>query len=227
MKNIVCFGDSITQCAGLAENHRWTAGLAFSLETKFPGKYDVFNRGIGGNTTALALDRIQTDVLPLLPAIVLIEFGINDAYVYPWCKTPRVGLNDFRMNLEEIIRQVNDNGGCSVLIANHPVTERLDQHPQGNGLPLAHNLRPYNDAIRNVAASLALEVWDFPEILKRHGIPASKLLAEDGVHLSGIGNQTYGKLAYEQFTERTAWRPAVTDLGDRHQEIPENQAKCP
>ena len=106
MKNIVCFGDSITQGQGLAENHRWTARLAFLLEERFPGRFDVFNKGVGGNTTALALDRIQTDVLPLLPAIVLIEFGINDAYVYPWCRTPRVGLKDFRANLEEIIRQV-------------------------------------------------------------------------------------------------------------------------
>ena len=93
-KRIICFGDSITQCQGFAEADRWTARLAFLLEKKLPGQWEVYNRGVGGNTTAMALDRFQTDVLPLLPGFVIIEFGINDAYVLPWCRTPRVlGIN--------------------------------------------------------------------------------------------------------------------------------------
>jgi lysophospholipase L1-like esterase len=142
-QNLICFGDSITQGAGLAENHRWTARLAFLLEERFPERFDVFNRGVGGNTTAMALDRIQADVVPLLPAIVLIEFGINDAYVYPWCKTPRVGLKDFRRNLEEIIRQVLSSGGHPRLIINHPFfmdTPLLFEARTGVPVPASSNL---------------------------------------------------------------------------------------
>lgn len=199
MTNIVCFGDSITQCQGVADNHRWTARLAYLLEERFPGKFDVFNRGIGGNTTALALDRIQTDVVPLLPAIVLIEFGINDAYVYPWCKTPRVGLTDFRMNLEEIIRQVESFGGRPYLIVNHPVTERLDLHPQGNGSSIGANVHPYNAVIRDITNTHHLEGWNLPEILEKEEIPAADLLSEDGVHLSNQGNRIYAELIFTSF----------------------------
>jgi len=76
---IICFGDSITHAQNYAEADRWTTHLAFHLEEAAPGAYEVFNRGIGGNTTSLALDRIQIDVIPLLPGSVLVEFGINGA----------------------------------------------------------------------------------------------------------------------------------------------------
>ena len=199
MKNIVCFGDSITQGQGLAENHRWTARLAFLLEERFPGRFDVFNKGVGGNTTALALDRIQTDVVPLLPAIVLIEFGINDAYVYPWCRTPRVGLKDFRANLEEIIRQVVSQGGHPRLIINHPVTRRRDLHPQGNGKSIASNLRAYHGAVHDVSNAKSVECLNIPELLIRKRIASAGLLAEDGVHLSNQGNRIYAGLAVDHF----------------------------
>ncbi|CAN5501828.1 SGNH/GDSL hydrolase family protein [soil metagenome] len=199
-QTIICFGDSITQCHGLAENHRWTARLAFLLEEKFPGKFDVYNRGVGGNTTALALDRerIQTDVIPLLPAIVLIEFGINDAYVYPWCKMPRVGPGDFRNNLEDMIRQLKSQGGQPYLIVNHPLDPRAKGHTQGNGKSLVSNLRAYDATIRDIARAKRLPCLDLPLILKRKGIPFASLLAEDGAHLSNEGNRIYAHLVFEE-----------------------------
>ena len=102
-----------------AEADRWTTQLAFQLEKASPDGFEVFNRGIGGNTTALALDRIQNDVIPLLPGLVLIEFGINDAYVFPWAKIPRVALSGYMENLAEILRQVRAAHGEAVLIINH------------------------------------------------------------------------------------------------------------
>ena len=92
-RRIVCFGDSITHAQACAEAHRWTTQLAFQLEKASPGGFEVFNRKIGGNTTELALDRIQNDVIPLLPGLVLIEFGINDSYVFPWARILRVALS--------------------------------------------------------------------------------------------------------------------------------------
>lgn len=196
-QSLICLGDSITQCAGLAENHRWTARLAFLLEERFPGRFDVFNRGVGGNTTALALDRIQSDVVPLLPAIVLIEFGINDAYVYPWCRTPRVGLHDFRVNLEQIIRQVLSSGGHPLLILNHPVTRRRDLHPQGNGKSIESNLRAYQGEILDVGKAKKVECLNIPELLRTKRIASANLLSEDSVHLSNSGNRIYAGLVFD------------------------------
>ena len=207
MKNIICFGDSITQCQGSPEAGRWTARLAFLLEQRFPGKFDVYNRGLGGNTTALALDRIQQDVTPQLPAIVFIEFGINDSYVYPWCQTPRTSLNDFRKNLEQIVRLVKTGGGEPYLIVNHPVTLRTDLHPQGNGESIGRNLQPYNQAIRRLAKAHRAACIDLPRLLKKSTSDPSALCSEDGVHLSPQGNRTYADCLAESIQKRRSCRP--------------------
>ena len=159
MQSIVCFGDSITKGQGLPDAHRWTTRLAFLLEEKFPGIFEIHNRGVGGNTTALALDRIQSDVIPLLPAIVLLEFGINDAYVFPWSAKARVSLAEFR--------QLTARSGRPFLIVNHPVTPRTDLHQQGNGKSIASNLRDYNAAIRSAAKTHRLGLLNFPHRLEK------------------------------------------------------------
>ncbi len=201
---VVCFGDSITMCAAEAEADRWTARLAFLLERHFPGKYDVFNRGIGGNTTALALDRIVTDVLALKPAMVLVEFGINDAYVYPWCRSPRVGLADYRRNLGEIVRLVRATKALPVLIVNHPLTLCGHLHSQGNGAAIGKNLEPYHEAVREIACTEGVPSIDLPRIMAEENLPPESLHSSDGVHLSPHGNRVYAELVFEHFFKNGA-----------------------
>jgi lysophospholipase L1-like esterase len=197
---IVCFGDSITEGQGLPDAHRWTTRLAFLLEEKFPGRFEIHNRGVGGNTTALALDRIQSDVIPLLPAIVLLVFGINDAYVFAWSAKARVSLAEFRINLDEMIRQLTARSGRPFLIVNHPVTPRTDLHQQGNGKSIASNLRDYNAAIRSAAKTHRLGLLNFPHRLEKKKLDYETLLSKDGVHLSAQGNRIYAELVFEEMT---------------------------
>ncbi|MFA6959448.1 MAG: SGNH/GDSL hydrolase family protein [Opitutaceae bacterium] len=191
---IVCYGDSITQGAGLAEADRWTARLAFDLEQREPDRFSVYNRGVGGNTTALALDRFNADLAPLLPALVLIEFGINDAYVYPWSRRPRVSLAEYVRNLHEIVRAVQAAAAMPILIINHPLTLLRKLHPQGNGKSLRENLAPYSTATRRLATRHKIHLIDLPALVRRERIRPATLLASDGVHLSDEGNRVYARL---------------------------------
>lgn len=193
---LVCFGDSITECAGYSETDRWPARLAFLLESRSPGKFNVHNRGIGGNTTALALDRIDRDVLPLLPGIVLIEFGINDAYVFPGHRIPRVSLHDYGRNIREIVRLVSEKGR-PVVILNHPVTGEQHLHRQGNGGSIANNLAPYQDALREIVCGQRLACVDLPRLFREQDISPELFLSSDGVHLSPEGNGIYARLVFE------------------------------
>ena len=200
LKRIVCFGDSITQGTGMPDADRWPGRLAFLLEKKAgdPDRCEVYNRGVGGDTTALALDRIQRDVLPLLPATVLIEFGINDSYVYPGRRTSRVGVFDYEQNLKEIVRLVRDSAGVPVLIVNHPLTRRKDVHRQGNGLAIGKNLEPYNRIVRRVAKQTGTRSIDLPQDLKKRRIGVEASCSEDGVHLSPEGSRFYAEIVFEK-----------------------------
>ena len=75
MINIICFGDSITEGAEFPANVRWTSLLQNKLNEVKPDTFQVHNRGIGGNTSAQAFDRFLSDVMPLLPGVLLIQFG--------------------------------------------------------------------------------------------------------------------------------------------------------
>jgi lysophospholipase L1-like esterase len=205
-RRVVCFGDSITHAQDCAEADRWTTQLAFQLEQASPGRFEVFNRGIGGNTTALALDRIQNDVISLLPGLVLIEFGINDAYVFPWAKIPRVALPGYMENLAEILRQVRAAQGEAVLIINHPITTRTDQHPQGNNKSVGANLEPYSQEARAWARNENLTVIDLPELLKQEVVSMEEFWSDDGVHLSPLGNRLYANFVFSSLVKTNVFQ---------------------
>jgi len=134
--NLICFGDSITAAASVADAFRWPVILQRLLEAWRPGQFRVYNRGIGSNTAVQGFDRLATDVLPLLPGLVLIQFGYNDATVYPHAQIPRVGLEEFRAKLREMHRIIRAQGGRAAFIINHPERSR---DPQGNGRTYQEN----------------------------------------------------------------------------------------
>jgi acyl-CoA thioesterase I len=139
MHNIICFGDSITAANNFAETDRWPTVLGSMLEEWAPESFRVFNRGIGGNTSAQGLNRLESDALAFLPGTVLIEFGLNDANVHPWLRVPRVSPGEFRRNLREMHRAIRERKGEAVFIVNHTIS-RKGAEGQGNGKAYATNL---------------------------------------------------------------------------------------
>lgn len=181
---MICLGDSVTQGLGgdgiqHAEADRWPTVLAHATGAV------VFNRGVGGETTAMALDRFQQQVVPLLPATVLIAFGINDCYVFPWRTGPRVGLDEFRRNLAELGSWTTRLGGTPVLVVPHRMGDPA--HAQGNGAGLQANLEPYADAVAATALQHGWRQIDMRPVLT----PSD--LDRDGVHLTPAGSRRYGE----------------------------------
>ena len=189
--NIVCFGDSITHAAGFAEKDRWPTVLQNTLETWRPGMYAVYNRGIGGNTTAQGYDRFEADILPLLPGLLLLEFGFNDANVRDWAQKPRVGLQEFVANIQEFCRIATRHGGRPVLLINHSIDR---PGIQANGRSYQDNFQPYNDALKDLADSQGLCTIDLPALMKERHIELAEFLSEDGLHLSVKGNHLYAQM---------------------------------
>ncbi len=194
MKNIVCFGDSITEGVEFPHEHRWTSLLQEKLEQQSPGTFKVFNRGISGNTTAQGLDRLASDILPILPGILLIEFGFNDANVYGHNHVPRVSLSEFERNLREFHRLAEVNNSIPVFIANHLIGEVDDQ--QGNGISFNDNFSPYNEMIKSLSEELETYLIDLPAMMHARNIALDEFVADDQIHLSISANQYYADMVY-------------------------------
>ncbi len=193
--NIVCFGDSITDAGGFAEGDRWPTILQYKLNEWKPEKFKVYNRGAGGQSTVQGLDRFDTDVLPLLPAVVLIQFGFNDSNVRDWARFPRVGLDEYKRNLMEFHRMIKANKGKAVFIVNHTIAR--GDWVQGNGKSYDTNFKPYNPAVKQVVRESKSEVIDLPAMMKKRKVDLKRFLTDDCLHLTAEGNHIYAEMVFE------------------------------
>lgn len=100
---VVFLGDSIT------------SGFGLPLEVTFPHRLgvalgiDARNAGITGDTTAGGLRRLETDVLPFRPKLVVVELGANDAL-------RRLPREETLGNLRAIVRRLREDGAGVLLL---------------------------------------------------------------------------------------------------------------
>ena len=199
MINMVCFGDSITEEAEHPLQYRWPTLLQAKLDKVKPGVFQVYNRGISGNTTAQGHDRFSEAVLPLLPGVLLIEFGLNDANVYTHTDVPRVSLVEFERNLREFHRLAVSHDSVPVFILNHLIGKVEDA--QGNGIGFNDNFAPYNDTIHMLTTELGCHLINLPEKMHQQDVNLSEFVTEDQIHLSRAGNQHYADMVYAGLNE--------------------------
>ena len=194
MINIICFGDSITEGAEFPVNARWTSLLQNKLDEAKPDTFKVHNRGIGGNTSAQGFDRFWSDVMPLLPGVLCIQFGFNDANVKDFSIVPRVSLAEFEKNLREFHRIAKDNNSLPVFILNHTIGE-VDGN-QGNGKSYNENMQPYDNAIREIANDLKAELIDVPLQMTLRNVDVDEFVSGDKLHLSIGANHIYADIIF-------------------------------
>ena len=91
MKTFVLMGDSITDgCRDRNIGHQnyfgLGAGMGYAnyimseIDYKYPKKYNVVNKGIGGNRIVDLYSRIKQDCINLNPDFLTILIGVNDVW---------------------------------------------------------------------------------------------------------------------------------------------------
>ena len=103
------FGDSLTAGNGLSASDRYNADLQAALEARGLDA-TVLNRGVGGETSADGLDRVNT-IINDHPDVVILEFGTNDALG----QFSQSGAEDTAANLTSIIDDFQ-HAGIAVLL---------------------------------------------------------------------------------------------------------------
>ena len=109
IERFYCFGDSISFGQHITLHKTWTSKLSQKLDEEILDREIIFsNPSVNGNTTKMALDRLQFDVLNHKPNHVLIQFGLNDCnYWKDSFGLPRTEKNDFFKNICDIIKKVS------------------------------------------------------------------------------------------------------------------------
>jgi lysophospholipase L1-like esterase len=190
---IVCLGDSITKGyrPGVADDQAFPALLEKALRKT--GAVDVLNVGIGGETSAAGLQRLQAAVIDQQPHVVTIMYGANDSYIDKGKTAPRVSLDDYRAHLTAIVRQLRRARIEPILMT----TNRYgDGHaPDGSGKHPNLQMDVYMKVCREVAAAEKVALVDHQQIwidAARKGTDIEKWMT-DHVHPNARGHAELAK----------------------------------
>ena len=212
-RTLLCLGDSITGWSDLSRWLKWSHILEAMLEARCgSGAYRVLNHGIGGNTTADLLGRLQEDALAVRPDIAILLISGNDA-------APGSGITaqQTAANLDQIVARLI--AVCpNVLILQYHLLVRSD-HPQ----KAWKHLITHNDLLAQIAGKYrcpvlpmgpALEAAvnpalptdndayrSFPPWAGTHAYRTKDLVGEDGVHTNNGGELVYGRAVFYKLME--------------------------
>jgi acyl-CoA thioesterase-1 len=101
-KNIIAFGDSLTEGVGATQGRAYPQQLAALVGVP------ILNKGVRGNTTGEALARLDRDVLGAEPRIVLLLLGGNDLL-------RRVPREETVRDYEAIVRAIQAKGALVIV----------------------------------------------------------------------------------------------------------------
>lgn len=115
---VVALGSSSTKGVGASSADRtYPAQLERLLREAHPdARIEVVNRGMGGETIADNLARLDRDVLRLRPHLVIWQVGTNDALL-------GAAVAQVRADLQEGIRRIRRTGADVVLLDPQPLFE--------------------------------------------------------------------------------------------------------
>ena len=159
---LVALGDSVTQGLtlnpALLHEETYHALLRRELARAFPERtFSSINAGVGGESAAAGLARLQSDVLDHHPDIVTVAFALNDS------GGGEAKLESFAASLREIVTRVSASGAFVVLMTPNMMATRdngrvdpkfADRLPAFIERQTSGVLARYAQAVRNVGAQI-------------------------------------------------------------------------
>ena len=113
--NIIAFGDSLTAGYGARPGEDYPSRL--SARIGLP----ILNAGVSGDTTDMALARIDKDVLSQNPRVVIVGLGGND-----FLRSMDIGETE--RNLRTIVHRIHGSGAMIILLGFSFPSLQLDYH---------------------------------------------------------------------------------------------------
>lgn len=185
----LCFGDSICHGYGVDPGESWVGLLRARCAALPDGGPEIINAGVNGDATDDGLRRMRRDVEERRPDLLYIQFGLNDCWIG---LLPPPAVAD---NVRAMVRRGLACGARAVVVGNnHPVLFGEDVLLGGGVYP--ERVRRCNAALREAFAAPPDGVIfaDLERVFLRAAPDAptlSRLLQDDGLHLSREGNALY------------------------------------
>lgn len=186
-RNVVIIGDSFVQGVGDEESGGWT-GI---FKRKFETKYNIFIKGYGGNNIYDVLTRIERDVIPFQPSIVILQVGINDSRLRKSLGfSNEIKAEKFREALEEFVNRIKQSLNTElhfILIGTTPVVDKLTTPYKEDKYYSTAESRKYNGIIKDFCKSHGILFIDVFECFMN--VQNLDEILSDGVHPNSKGHK--------------------------------------
>lgn len=173
---VVLFGDSRIE--------EWS-GLPAS------GPYEFVNRGIGNETTAQMLGRLENDIIALRPEVVVLQLGVNDLKSIGILRqsghSGKIGQQT-QERIKEIATRLRDAGITTVISTIFPVAEISWRRRLFWSSETEAWIARINRWLLEGGLGAGIHVWDCDAFFTRDG-RMDRAFARDTLHLNPAGYQ--------------------------------------
>jgi len=182
---IIALGDSLTY--GWMSARGYLDYLKIMLLTKYPvHRVSILNKGVPGDTALDGLRRIEQDVTTLSSDLVMVQFGLNDAYT-------DFSPEDFQKNMESIILTIKQKTDSEILLLTsvallNPGENRIAQE-------FYHKIIECG-TMYNLPVAAVHQYW---EKKISSGIKHTSLVQSDGIHPTEKGYELMAEAVFELF----------------------------
>lgn len=181
----VALGDSLTY--GWMVHKGYLDYLKEMIREKYPrSKIKFINRGIPGDTAQGGVNRLQGEVLRHNPDCILIQFGLNDAFL-------GYSAEEYRENVETMINRIREKSATEIVL----VTSVCLDGERDNAF-----IDRYYNQVETLSELYRLPVARVHEYWKKKiagGIAFESLVQFDGVHPNTIGHKLMAEAVMEVF----------------------------
>jgi lysophospholipase L1-like esterase len=190
---VVAIGDSVIH-GRQDPGGGWVGYLRRELESR-DKLAEVYNLGIGGQTSSAVLIRLIPEVSARMANIVILGFGLNDLMSDRPESPPSVSVDVFRSNIEQAAVALHEQQVERLIVAQiHPV-DATASGIEEMCYPLDRWIA-YNQVIAQSASRYSFEVIRFSE-LKDFSLASGSL--SDLIHPSPLGHMRMAKFALPLF----------------------------
>lgn len=185
---VVAFGSSNTDLRWHAEGRlNWVCWLECALRHGVGHHVSVTNAGISGESSAELLVRFDRDVVPHVPAAVIVTIGGNDQRT--------LTLDEYRANLVQLVERIR-------AIKAEPVFQTYYAFLDHEIAEAGERFHHYMQTMREVAGERTVPLidqhaWFVPWY--RAEPQAYARIMRDGMHVNPLGNLLMGILCIRSF----------------------------
>jgi lysophospholipase L1-like esterase len=165
------------------------------VQEEFSDEAEVWAPTQNGGTSSNILANLQDWVISRNPDVVHLNCGLHDIKRNFGEVNNNVSLQEYRKNVERILRTIKENTQAKVIWAmTTPVNEQWHHETKGFDRFEA-DVEAYNRESTQIAQKLGVRLNNLYEVVMKAG--RDKLLTKDGVHFTEDGSALLGHAVAE------------------------------